>query len=251
MAVDPNAVAEAFLGTYKGIFSTANADAATNLYGDDSVLNADGSHFKGKAAIGGYIASRFAAGPVAIRESSKSVLPSMESGGIIVFITGDLKQGAATVKFQQVFTLFPTAAGSLYVRNDIFRTGPGTSAVVNAAGGDLAESFVRQYFEIYDKDRRGLAAIYRDSSSLIVEGSPMVAGAAAIIEKLSALPGAKHSIDTLDSQQVKENVTLVLVTGKLVLEGQENPLMFTQSFALVTDAAGAYVANDLFSLNYA
>ena len=88
------------------------------------------------------------------------MLPSIESGGIVVFITGDQTQGGAAAKFQEMFTLFPTAAGSLYIRNDIFRTGPGTAPVVNAAGGDLAESFVRQYFEIYDKDRKGLAAIY-------------------------------------------------------------------------------------------
>ena len=35
------------------------------------------------------------------------------------------------------------------------------------------------------------------------------------------------------------------------LEGQENPLLFAQAFGLVTDAAGPYVANDIFNLNYA
>lgn len=56
--------------------------------------------------------------------------------------------------------LFPTSTGGLYVRNEIFRTGPGAAALNNASGGEIAPSFVQSYYGIFDSDRRGLAAIY-------------------------------------------------------------------------------------------
>ena len=56
--------------------------------------------------------------------------------------------------------LFPTAGGGLYVRNEMFRTGPGAGALNDASGGAIAQSFVTSYFQIFDSDRRGLAAIY-------------------------------------------------------------------------------------------
>lgn len=62
--------------------------------------------------------------------------------------------------FQATFMLFPTAASGLYVRNEMFRTGPGAGALNDASGGAIAQSFVTSYFQIFDSDRRGLAAIY-------------------------------------------------------------------------------------------
>jgi hypothetical protein len=56
--------------------------------------------------------------------------------------------------------LFPTAGGGLYVRNEMFRTGPGASPLNDASGGGIAQAFVTSYFQIFDSDRRGLAAIY-------------------------------------------------------------------------------------------
>ena len=108
--------------------------------------------------------------------------------------------------FQAVFMLFPTPAGGLFVRNEMFRTGPGAAALNNAAGGEMAQSFVKSYYDIFDSDRRALAAIYvrcfaccrltvvapdrslliaqRPSSMLLFEGAPAI-GSAAILEKLA------------------------------------------------------------------
>lgn len=115
--------------------------------------------------------------------------------------------------------LFPTAAGGLFVRNEVFRTGPGAAALNNVAGGEIAQSFVRSYYDIFDADRRALAGIYvsaliswirvfgrvssapsprlpltisyyatvllqRPSSMLLFEGVPAV-GPEAVLEKLS------------------------------------------------------------------
>lgn len=154
-------------------------------------------------------------------------MPSQSSGGIAVFGTGELTQGA-TVRdpvygalppcptlpcpqrtlFQALFMLFPTPTGGLYVRNEVFRTGPGSAALNNAAGGDIAQSFVKSYYDTFDADRRALAAIYvrgfascifsirstdvvpnatfaqRESSMLLFEGASAV-GVAPILAKLA------------------------------------------------------------------
>ena len=95
---------------------------------------------------------------------------------------------------------------------------------------------------------------------------------------LQVLPATKHHVETLDAQPVQENVINVLVSGKILvrshtlclllllnmmfhgwvslcgcavqLEGQTNPLMFAQFFHIVIEAAGPYVAGDMFRLNY-
>lgn len=36
-----------------------------------------------------------------------------------------------------------------------------------------------------------------------------------------------------------------MVTGKITLEGQTNPLAFTQVWELTADASGPYVANEM------
>jgi hypothetical protein len=56
--------------------------------------------------------------------------------------------------------LFPTPSGGLYVRNEVFRTGAGTAALNNAAGGEIAQAFVKSYYEIFDSNRTALSAIY-------------------------------------------------------------------------------------------
>merc|ERR1719215_254242 len=149
--------------------------------------------------------------------------------------------------------IFPSPTGSLYVRNNVFRTGPRDAGAVdmnNAAGGELAPAFVEQYYKIFDSDRKALAGIYRDSSLMAFEGNPVVTGPKAIVERLAVLPATRHAIETLDSQPVQDKVTLVMVTGKIQLEGQDNALMFAQLFQIVVDASGPYVANDVFRLNY-
>jgi hypothetical protein len=121
---------------------------------------------------------------------------------------------------------------------------------------------------------------------VLFEGN-MAQGPQAAIELLVKMPGARHAIETLDSQPIQDKVTNVLVTGKLVvscwrchaavvrlfspsvvgdssehrvmcavscvfvqLEGQTNPLNFAQLFQIVIDESGAHVACDMFRLNY-
>ena len=44
---------------------------------------------------------------------------------------------------------------------------------------------------------------------------------------------------------------LVLVTGRIMLDGEANPLNFLQCFLVATEAGANYIANELFSLIYA
>jgi hypothetical protein len=66
-----------------------------------------------------------------------------------------------------------------------------------------------------------------------------------------AMPAGRQSLDTLDVQPVSADSLLVLVTGRIILEGQENPLQFGQAFLLTAAAGGTpSVASEFFRFNY-
>lgn len=80
-----------------------------------------------------------------------------------------------------------------------------------------------------------------------------VQGAKAIVEKLTSLPFQKvtHQISTLDAQPASPNGDiLVMVTGGLAIDEEENPQRYSQVFHLVPDGGSYYVYNDIFRLNY-
>jgi protein-S-isoprenylcysteine O-methyltransferase Ste14 len=103
----------------------------------------------------------------------------------------------------------------------------------------VAGQFIEFYYQTFDSDRAGLAALYvgstalvlrslaiqvyflqRDNSMLSFEGA-QTAGAAAIVEKLVTLPFQKvqHKVTTKDAQPSSGAVAslLVSVTGMLVV----------------------------------
>ncbi|KAJ7931338.1 hypothetical protein B0H13DRAFT_1957667 [Mycena leptocephala] len=118
----------------------------------------------------------------------------------------------------------------------------------------VAGQFIEFYYQTFDSDRAGLAALYRDNSMLSFEGA-QTAGAAAIVEKLVTLPFQKvqHKVTTKDAQPSSGAVAslLVSVTGMLVVDDSPNPLQFSQVFHLIPDGGSYYVFNDIFRLNYA
>ncbi|RDW86381.1 nuclear transport factor 2 family protein [Aspergillus mulundensis] len=141
----------------------------------------------------------------------------------------------------------------------------------------MAEQFVTFYYQTFDGNRAGLAPLYRDHSMLTFETSA-VQGVAGIIEKLTVstsgtsrmviefllrsaalvsaggLPFQKvqHKVATLDAQPSGEHGgILVLVTGALLVDEEQNPMNYTQTFQLMPDGAGSYfVFNDVFRLIY-
>ncbi|KAL4724026.1 Nuclear transport factor 2 [Fusarium chlamydosporum] len=119
---------------------------------------------------------------------------------------------------------------------------------------EVAKQFVEYYYNTFDSDRKGLAALYRPNSMLTFE-SASVLGAEAITEKLTSLPfqKVKHQVATLDAQPSNEQGgVIILITGALLIDEEQNPMNFSQSFQLLRDETGQYfVFNDLFKLVFA
>ncbi|EAU35025.1 nuclear transport factor 2 [Aspergillus terreus NIH2624] len=117
----------------------------------------------------------------------------------------------------------------------------------------IAQQFVTFYYQTFDSNRQGLAGLYRDQSMLTFETSS-VQGVAGIIEKLVSLPFQKvaHQVGTLDAQPSNtEGGILVMVTGALLVDEEQKPMNYTQSFQLLPDGQGSYfVFNDIFRLVY-
>ncbi|OCK82211.1 putative nuclear transport factor NTF-2 [Lepidopterella palustris CBS 459.81] len=116
----------------------------------------------------------------------------------------------------------------------------------------IAKQFVEFYYKTFDENRANLIALYRPQSMLSFEAQAFQ-GAQAIIEKIQSLPFQKvaHRVDTLDSQPSSETgAILVLVTGALLVDGQERPMSYTQAFQLHPEAGTYFVFNDVFRLVY-
>ncbi|KAL4969750.1 nuclear transport factor 2 family protein [Aspergillus stella-maris] len=118
---------------------------------------------------------------------------------------------------------------------------------------EVAQQFVNFYYQTFDSSRAGLAGLYRDESMLTFETSA-TQGTASIVEKLTSLPFQKvqHQIATLDAQPSNpQGGILVLVTGALLVDDEQKPMNYTQTFQLLPDGAGSYfVFNDVFRLIY-
>ncbi|KAI9600210.1 hypothetical protein KEM48_000624 [Puccinia striiformis f. sp. tritici PST-130] len=115
-------------------------------------------------------------------------------------------------------------------------------------------SQLKKYFYLdSDTDRGQLAPLYRDHSMLTFEANPYL-GTANIVKKLQELPFAKvtHQVHTLDAQPSNSATPsiIVLVTGALQIDGETNPLRFSQAFHLVSEDGSFFVLNDVFRLVY-
>ncbi|KZF22484.1 putative nuclear transport factor NTF-2 [Xylona heveae TC161] len=117
----------------------------------------------------------------------------------------------------------------------------------------VADQFVQFYYQTFDENRQNLATLYRDNSMLTFENTP-IQGAAGIVEKLSSLPFQKvlHKWSTADAQPSSEGGgILVMVTGALLVDEEQKPMSYTQTFQLLPDGQGSYyVFNDIFRLVY-
>ncbi|KAM5346507.1 hypothetical protein ACJ41O_009512 [Fusarium nematophilum] len=113
------------------------------------------------------------------------------------------------------------------------------------------EQFIEFYYNQFDSDRKLLASLYRDQSMLTFE-SASVLGTNSIVEKLASLPfeKVKHQVATIDAQPSNDaGGIIILVTGALLVDEEQRPMNFSQSFQLARDASGQYfVFNDIFKL---
>ncbi|GKZ75662.1 nuclear transport factor 2 [Aspergillus niger] len=113
----------------------------------------------------------------------------------------------------------------------------------------MAEQFVQFYYQTFDSDRQQLAGLYRDTSMLTFEDASMM-GVAPIMDKLMGLAFQKvqHQISTLDAQPSVNNSIIVMVTGALLVDDEQRPMNYTQTFTLNPEGGSYYVFNDIFRL---
>ncbi|KIM55917.1 hypothetical protein SCLCIDRAFT_1220748 [Scleroderma citrinum Foug A] len=117
----------------------------------------------------------------------------------------------------------------------------------------IAKQFTDFYYQTFDANRANLGPLYRETSMLSWEGTP-IQGVGAIVEKITTLPFQKvqHKVTTLDAQPSSPTIAslIVSVTGLLMVDDSPNPLQFSQVFQLIPDGSSYYVYNDIFRLNY-
>mmetsp|Transcript_19600 Transcript_19600/g.52704 ORF Transcript_19600/g.52704 Transcript_19600/m.52704 type:complete len:124 (-) Transcript_19600:69-440(-) len=116
----------------------------------------------------------------------------------------------------------------------------------------IGEQFVQHYYATFDTNRAGLATLYGETSMLTFEGEQFQ-GAQNITQKLTTLQFQKvqHQVVKCDCQpNPSENGVVIFVTGKLLVDDNQNPLMFAQVFYLKQGPSGNYFCqNDMFRLN--
>ncbi|KAF2761458.1 nuclear transport factor 2 [Pseudovirgaria hyperparasitica] len=116
----------------------------------------------------------------------------------------------------------------------------------------IAQQFVEFYYKTFDENRASLQSLYREQSMLTFESAPSQ-GAVAITEKLVGLPFQKvqHKVNTLDAQPTSEDGgIMVMVTGQLLVDEEQNVMNFCQTFQLKRDGGSYFVFNDVFRLVY-
>jgi hypothetical protein len=104
LAMDPDAVAKAFVDHYYQTFDT-NRPALVGLYQETSMLTFEGHKFQGPAAIAGKLGSLpFQACQHKI--DTVDCQPSGPQGGVLVFVSGSIRTGPEDhpLKFSQVCT---------------------------------------------------------------------------------------------------------------------------------------------------
>jgi hypothetical protein len=79
-----------------------------------------------------------------------------------------------------------------------------------------------------------------------------VQGAEAIVQTLAGLAfrTVRHVVKTVDAQPTVGNGVIVFVSGDLFVDGETNPIKFSQVFNLQPNGASFYVLNELMRLNY-
>ncbi|ROT76121.1 probable nuclear transport factor 2 [Penaeus vannamei] len=116
----------------------------------------------------------------------------------------------------------------------------------------IGESFVKQYYLIFDGDREGrekLVNFYHGELSLMSFEGVQVQGAAQIIEKIKGLSFNKiaRAITTVDCQPTFDGGVMVNILGQLKMD--EDPVHgFSQTFVLKPMNDSFFIQHDSFRL---
>uniref|UniRef100_A0A7C9CVH8 NTF2 domain-containing protein n=2 Tax=Opuntia streptacantha TaxID=393608 RepID=A0A7C9CVH8_OPUST len=114
-------VGRAFVEHYYKLFD-ADRPSLTSLYQPSSLLTFEGQKFQGVEDISSKLNS-LPFDQCRHLISTVDSQPSFLNGGILVFVSGSLQLAGEEhhLRFSQMFHLIPTAQGSFFVQNDIFR----------------------------------------------------------------------------------------------------------------------------------
>lgn len=253
---DPKAIAKSFLDAYTGFAASGNAAGLASLYGPDSVADYDGTLQRGAEAISAAFIAPRAAGGFQLRFASTEA-HFTPTNQLFIVVTGESTKPPG--RFSQVFVLNSLPSGGMYVKVDICRFGPGAAPQqVGADSTGMGAGFAQQYYTLYTSNRVGLAGVYNATKSqLTFEGQGPLVGQAAIAAKLPTLPAGRHEMATLDAVTASDApvngvgpAVVVLVTGKITLDGEANPLGFCQAFLLAVEGGAPFCANEIMNFNY-
>jgi len=120
----------------------------------------------------------------------------------------------------------------------------------------IAKSFVEFFYNKFDNDRKGLNDLYKNNSMLSYEGDGYQ-GQQKIMDKLTngvKYKKIQHFPKTLDVQPSAGTGLLVMVTGTLKVDDENNQVMYTELFHLVPSdqtCQSWWIHNDVFRLCYA
>ncbi|RNF10913.1 nuclear transport factor 2, partial [Trypanosoma conorhini] len=109
--------------------------------------------------------------------------------------------------------------------------------------------FVRQYYDIFSKNREQLAGVYRPNSLMTWVGEQLQ-GNASIMARLSSL-GFNEALfkpEDIDCHPSLSNGVLVVVNGEVLLKDERHPLKFNDVFHLAQDGGQWYVSNQIFRI---
>lgn len=116
----------------------------------------------------------------------------------------------------------------------------------------IGETFVKQYYEIFDGEREGrekLVNFYHTELSLMSFEGVQVQGAACILDKIKSLTFSKiaRAITTVDCQPTFDGGVLVNILGQLKMD--EDPVHgFSQTFVLKPINDSFIIQHDSFRL---
>ena len=117
---DFNSVGLQFVEYYYNLFQN-NRNELHTLFSEQSMLSFEGEHFQGAQSILKKFQS-LGMQSIAHQILTHDVQPSSIPGGILVFVTGNLKMDQDNpLRFTQIFHLNQSPAGTYYVHNTIFR----------------------------------------------------------------------------------------------------------------------------------
>merc|ERR1711916_277279 len=114
----------------------------------------------------------------------------------------------------------------------------------------VAQQFVQFYYNQFDADRSGIASLYTDQSMLTFEDKK-AQGVQNIVQIFVGLgfSQVKHVVTSIDAQPSPGDGILVFVSGNVHIDGNTNPVKFSQVFNLQPNGSGSFfILNDIMRL---